>query len=98
VSASPSVRETVAYKVQDDIVSSSPATAAGVYARTRRDTSVARWWTTPAETESDDREPSGGLKATVLPVARGISHIILQVEDDGSPTLTSYRRIILRAR
>jgi len=37
-------------------------------------------------------------KATVLLVAPGISHIILQVEDDGSATLTSYRRIILRAR
>jgi hypothetical protein len=28
----------------------------------------------------------------------GIAHIILEVTDDGSPTLTSYRRVILRVR
>ena len=34
-------------------------------------------------------------KATVVPQAPGIAHIILAVEDDGIPSLTSYRRIIL---
>jgi Protein of unknown function (DUF1593) len=43
-------------------------------------------------------ENAATAEATVLPVVPGISHIILQVDDDGSPTLTSYRRIILRAR
>jgi len=28
----------------------------------------------------------------------GIAHIILEVTDEGSPRLTSYRRIILRVR
>jgi hypothetical protein len=37
-------------------------------------------------------------KATVLPRAAGVAHIILAVEDDGSPTLTTYRRIILEIR
>jgi hypothetical protein len=37
-------------------------------------------------------------RATVLPVVAGISHVILQVEDGGSPSLTSYRRIVVRAR
>jgi hypothetical protein len=37
-------------------------------------------------------------KTTVAPMVAGISHVILQVEDNGSPSLTSYRRIIVRAR
>ena len=32
---------------------------------------------------------------TVVPQAAGVAHIILAVEDDGAPSLTSYRRIIL---
>jgi hypothetical protein len=32
------------------------------------------------------------------PCAEGVAHIILAVTDDGSPPLTSYRRVILRAR
>jgi hypothetical protein len=36
--------------------------------------------------------------ATVLPAVPGISHVILQVDDGGSPSLTSYRRIVVRAR
>jgi hypothetical protein len=34
-------------------------------------------------------------EATVLPQAPGVAHIILAVEDDGVPSLTSYRRVIL---
>jgi hypothetical protein len=33
-------------------------------------------------------------KATVVPNAAGTAHVILAVEDDGVPSLTSYRRII----
>jgi hypothetical protein len=36
--------------------------------------------------------------ATIVPKVAGISHVILQVEDDGTPSLTSYRRVIVRAR
>jgi hypothetical protein len=28
----------------------------------------------------------------------GVAHVILAVEDDGRPSLTSYRRVILRMR
>jgi hypothetical protein len=34
-------------------------------------------------------------KASVTPKVPGTAHIILAVEDDGSPSLTSYRRVIL---
>ena len=34
-------------------------------------------------------------RAVVTPRVAGIAHIVLEVEDDGSPTLTSYRRVIL---
>jgi hypothetical protein len=33
-------------------------------------------------------------KATVVPNVAGIAHVILAVEDDGVPSLTSYRRVI----
>jgi hypothetical protein len=38
------------------------------------------------------------VKATVTPRVAGTAHVILAVEDEGSPTLTSYRRIILTIR
>jgi hypothetical protein len=31
-----------------------------------------------------------------MPAVAGTAHVILAVEDNGSPPLTSYRRIILR--
>ena len=31
----------------------------------------------------------------VIPQSDGIAHVILAVEDDGEPSLTSYRRVIL---
>jgi hypothetical protein len=37
-------------------------------------------------------------KATVTPRVPGLAHVILAVEDDGQPSLTSYRRVILRMR
>jgi hypothetical protein len=37
-------------------------------------------------------------RATVVPKVAGIAHVILAVEDDGTPTLTSYRRIILETK
>jgi len=37
-------------------------------------------------------------RATVTPRIAGMTHIILAVEDNGSPTLTSYRRVILTIR
>ena len=35
------------------------------------------------------------MQATVIPQTPGIAHVILEVEDAGSPRLTSYRRVIL---
>ena len=37
-------------------------------------------------------------KAVVFPRTPGIAHVIVAVEDDGTPTLTSYRRVILKSR
>lgn len=34
-------------------------------------------------------------RATVVPTTPGIAHVILAVEDNGTPSLTSYRRVIL---
>jgi hypothetical protein len=36
------------------------------------------------------------VRAIITPRVRGTAHVILEVEDDGVPALTSYRRIILR--
>ncbi len=46
---------------------------------------------TPRVTVQDDTAP----KAIVVPNVAGIAHVILAVEDDGTPSLTSYRRVIL---
>jgi hypothetical protein len=43
-------------------------------------------------------EPGGMAKATVTPRVAGVAHVILTVEDDGTPSLTSYRRIIFRIK
>jgi hypothetical protein len=40
-------------------------------------------------------EKSDAEEAIVVPQAPGVAHIILAVEDDGVPSLTSYRRVIL---
>ncbi|HEU4994521.1 MAG TPA: nucleoside hydrolase-like domain-containing protein [Gemmatimonadaceae bacterium] len=38
------------------------------------------------------------VKATVLPRVAGIAHVIVAVEDSGTPSLTSYRRVILNIK
>jgi Protein of unknown function (DUF1593) len=43
-------------------------------------------------------ETAGEAKATVIPRIPGIAHVILAVEDAGTPRLTSYRRVILTIR
>jgi hypothetical protein len=43
-------------------------------------------------------ENPSGPRATVVPKVAGIGHVILAVEDGGTPSLTSYRRIILRMK
>lgn len=37
-------------------------------------------------------------KARVMPAVAGVAHVILTVEDDGAPSLTSYRRVIVRIK
>jgi hypothetical protein len=41
-------------------------------------------------------ENASSPRATVIPRVPGIAHVILSVEDEGRPSLTSYRRVILR--
>jgi hypothetical protein len=41
-------------------------------------------------------EGSDTSRATVTPKAEGIAHVIVAVEDAGSPSLTSYRRVIIK--
>jgi hypothetical protein len=36
--------------------------------------------------------------AIVTPKAEGLAHVILAVEDSGTPSLTSYRRVVIRIR
>ena len=43
-------------------------------------------------------ENANTSRVTVTPRVPGTTHIILAVEDNGQPTLTSYRRVILTAR
>jgi hypothetical protein len=37
-------------------------------------------------------------RALVIPQIAGIAHVILSVEDDGTPSLTSYRRVVMTIR
>ncbi len=41
---------------------------------------------------------ASGESATVTPKVEGLAHVILTVEDDGTPSLTSYRRVVLRIK
>ena len=43
-------------------------------------------------------ENATGARATVIPKVPGIAHVILAVEDGGTPRLTSYRRIIVETK
>ena len=38
---------------------------------------------------------ANSARATVTPLVAGVAHVVLAVEDDGTPSLTSYRRVIL---
>jgi Protein of unknown function (DUF1593) len=57
----------------------------------------------PSAPEGGPREPApriavenaNTVRATIVPRIAGTAHVILKVEDNGTPTLTSYRRIIL---
>jgi hypothetical protein len=40
-------------------------------------------------------EGASSARAVVTPRVAGVAHVILTVQDDGAPTLTSYRRVIL---
>jgi hypothetical protein len=58
----------------------------------------------PSAPSGGPREPAprvtiqdaGTPRAFAMPRIAGTAHIILAVEDDGSPSLTAYRRIILK--
>ena len=43
-------------------------------------------------------EGAGTPRVTITPSVPGTAHVILAVEDDGAPSLTAYRRIILRIK
>ena len=43
-------------------------------------------------------ENVNGWRAVVIPKVVGIAHVILAVEDQGTPSLTSYRRVILNIK
>jgi hypothetical protein len=49
----------------------------------------------PSRITIEDADTS---RATVVPQVAGTAHVILAVEDDGTPSLTSYRRVILTIR
>jgi hypothetical protein len=60
----------------------------------------------PSATAGGPREPPPRLvlenaatpRATAVPKVAGVAHVILVVEDGGTPSLTSYRRVILRIK
>ncbi len=53
----------------------------------------------PAEPPARVQVQNGGaVQATVTPRVGGIAHVILEVEDNGTPALTTYRRIVLRIK
>ncbi len=41
-------------------------------------------------------EDAGGSRATVVPRAEGIAHVIRVVTDGGAPSLSSYRRVVMK--
>jgi hypothetical protein len=52
----------------------------------------------PEPTPRVTLQGESSARVTVTPRVAGIAHIILAVEDDGRPTLTSYRRVIVTIR
>jgi hypothetical protein len=49
----------------------------------------------PVPTPRVTLQGASSVRVTVTPRVAGTAHVILAVEDDGSPTLTSYRRVIV---
>jgi hypothetical protein len=49
----------------------------------------------PQPSERVTVQDADRARATAIPNVPGVAHVILVVEDDGAPTLTSYRRVIL---
>jgi len=43
-------------------------------------------------------ENGNSSRAIVVPKVAGVAHVILAVEDTGTPSLTSYRRVILKMK
>jgi hypothetical protein len=43
-------------------------------------------------------ENGNSPRAIVVPKVAGVAHVILAVEDTGTPSLTSYRRVILKMK
>jgi hypothetical protein len=43
-------------------------------------------------------DQAASARATLVPKVPGIAHVILAVEDDGTPSLTSYRRIVVETK
>jgi hypothetical protein len=43
-------------------------------------------------------EDATSPRATVMPLVAGIAHVVLEVTDDGTPRLTSYRRVVMTIR
>ena len=52
----------------------------------------------PSRRRGSSIENAERPRATVVPKVAGIAHVILAVEDTGTPSLTSYRRIILKMK
>jgi hypothetical protein len=60
----------------------------------------------PSQPPGGPREPPARVtltdettpRVTVLPRVAGTAHVIVSVEDAGTPTLTSYRRVIITMR
>ena len=64
------------------------AGAGGIPPSARRRSAAAR-------AARDARARATRARDVVTPRVAGVAHVILAVEDDGTPTLTSYRRVIV---
>jgi hypothetical protein len=77
-----------------------PLSAAGTDAGDEGQKVKVTWWTYPeaGTIEGASVSSTGGYDAAVslTPAAKaGTVHVILQAEDDGSPHLVSYRRVVI---
>jgi Cellulose-binding Sde182, nucleoside hydrolase-like domain/Cellulose-binding protein Sde0182, C-terminal domain len=76
----------------------SPVYAGPMFTRAAAATPVALASGPPPPTPRVIVENGSTVRARAVPSVAGIAHVILAVEDDGEPTLTSYRRVILNIR